>query len=155
MGSATHEGGGWSGEFSWQDVDAGRLLPGHAAGWRSSQPGRQTIRLLFADPQPLKRIWLQFRETGTERTQEYVLRHLTDGADTMREIVRQQWNFSPGGATTEIEDHGVDLPAVKVLELSINPDIGGKSAIASLVLLSASPRWASGEDSPPRLSQIP
>ena len=40
-----------------------------------------------------------------------------------REIVRQQWNFSPQGSTSEIEDYGVGLPGVSALELTITPDL--------------------------------
>jgi len=111
------------------------LLPGQAPGWRAAGPGTQTIRLLFAAPQRLRRISLKFVETRTERTQEYVLRWSPDGGQSFREIVRQQWNFNPRGATSETEDHHVDLPAVTVLELSIIPDISGKDAPASLAQL--------------------
>jgi hypothetical protein len=108
------------------------LLPGWASGWRAAGPGEQKIRLLFAYPQRLRRIWLSFVETRTERTQEYVLRWSPDGGQSFQEIVRQQWNFSPQGATNETEDLHVELPAVTVLELSIIPDISGGNAFASL-----------------------
>jgi hypothetical protein len=108
------------------------LVPGQAAGWRAAAPGKQTIRLLFAQPQQLRRIWLNFSETLTERTQEYVLRWSPDGGQSFREIVRQQWNFSPQGTTSETEDHHVELQKVTMLELSITPDIGGGNAFASL-----------------------
>ena len=111
------------------------LLPGRASGWRAAGPGKQTIRLLFARPQRLRRIWLNFVEPITARTQEYVLRWSPDGGQSFREIVRQQWNFSPQGATSETEDHHVELPAVTVLELSIIPDTSGKDAVASLAQL--------------------
>ena len=111
------------------------LLPGRAPGWRAAGPGKQTIRLLFANPQRLRQIRLNFVETHTERTQEYVLRWSPDGGQSFREIVRQQWNFSPQGATCETEDYHVDLPAVTVLELSITPDISGQNAVASLAQL--------------------
>ena len=111
------------------------LLPGRASGWRAAGPGKQTIRLLFDYPQRLRRIWLNFVETRTERTQEYVLRWSPDGGQSFREIVRQQWNFSPQGATSETEDLHVELPAVTVLELSIIPDISGGNAFASLAQL--------------------
>ncbi|MGI9046813.1 MAG: hypothetical protein ACR2FI_08505 [Burkholderiales bacterium] len=32
------------------------LLPGSGAGWRAAGPGKQTIRLLFTQPQRLRRI---------------------------------------------------------------------------------------------------
>lgn len=111
------------------------LLPGRASGWRAARPGTQTIRLRFASPQRLRRIWLHFVESHSERTQEYVLRWSPDGGRSFRDIVRQQWNFSPQGATSETEDHHVELPAVTVLELSIIPDTSGGNAFASLAQL--------------------
>ncbi len=111
------------------------LLPGGAPGWRAAGPGKQTIRLLFSHPQRLRRILLDFEETGAERTQEYVLRWSADRGQSFRDIARQQWNFSPQGATRETEDHRVELTGVTVLELCITPDVSGGKAIASLAQL--------------------
>jgi hypothetical protein len=111
------------------------LVPGGDSGWRASVPGKQTIRLLFAQPQTLRRIWLSFVETSVQRTQEYVLRCSADGGQSFRDIVRQQWNFSPDGANKQSEDHRVELAAVNVLELIITPDIGSDAAFASLAQL--------------------
>ncbi len=111
------------------------LLPGGGSGWRAGGPGKQTIRLLFAHPQRLRRIRLNFVESVAERMQEYVLRWSPDGGQSFREIVRQQWNFSPQGATSETEDHHVELSGVTVLKLSITPDTSGQSAFASLAQL--------------------
>jgi len=111
------------------------LLPGQVSGWRAAAPGQQTLRLLFTRPQRLQRIRLSFVEPRIERTQEYVLRWSADGGQSFREIVRQQWNFNPQGATSETEDHRVELPAVTVLELSIIPDTSGGDAFASLAQL--------------------
>lgn len=111
------------------------LLPCQDSGWRAAEPGKQTIRILFTSPQRLRRILLGFLETRTERTQEYVLCWSPDGGKSFQEIVRQQWTFNPQNASFEIEDHRVELPAVTVLELSIIPDIKGRSAFASLVRL--------------------
>jgi hypothetical protein len=111
------------------------LRPGTETGWRAAQPGEQTIRLLFDQPQHLRRIWLLFVETATERTQEFVLRWSPDGGQSFHEIVRQQWNFSPPDATREVEDYTVDLVGVTVLELSIMPDNSGREAYASLAQL--------------------
>jgi len=108
------------------------LLPGQASGWRAAGAGTQTIRLLFAQPQALRRIWLHFVESDRQRTQEYVLRWSPDGGRTFHDVVRQQWNFSPENASSEIEDHRVELPAVTVLELTIHPDISASAAVASL-----------------------
>ena len=111
----------------------GALLPEPSVGWRASGPGPQTIRLHFRPPQQLTRIWLYFVESEMERTQEYALRWSHGYGESFHEIVRQQWNFSPHGATCEVEDHYVDLPSVTILELNIIPDIRvGTKAVASL-----------------------
>ncbi len=106
------------------------LVPGDGPGWRAATPGAQTIRLNFDPPQTVSRIRLEFKEASFERTQEFVLRWSADGKD-FRDVVRQQWNFSPGGAD-QVEDYTVDLAGVAVLELEITPDISGGSAPASL-----------------------
>lgn len=105
---------------------------GDARGWRAAQPGSQTIRLVFDQPQRLKRILLEFEENETARTQEFVLRWLKDEGSSVREIVRQQWNFSPPSSVREVEEYQVDLSAVGVLELIINPNISGGDTRASL-----------------------
>lgn len=107
------------------------LLAGTSSGWRAAEPGEQSIRLRFDEHQRLKRIFLLFQ--GEEaRTQEFVLRWAPEGGQTYREIVRQQYNFSPPGTTRESEDYKVDLDGVTVLELSIVPDVSGGHARASL-----------------------
>lgn len=111
------------------------LLPGDTSGWRAAGPGAQTIRLLFTPPQAVHRIWLEFIETEVERTQEFVLRWSPDSGQTVQEVLRQQWNFSPHGATGQAEDLRVDLTGVTLLELSIVPDISGGPAHASLTQL--------------------
>ena len=74
-------------------------------GWRASNSGTQTIRLIFDQPQKLRRIWLVFEERENTRTQEFVLRWSPDTGNSFREIVRQQWNFSSPGSVREIEDY--------------------------------------------------
>ncbi len=111
------------------------LIPGTGSGWRAAQPGEQTIRLLFDEPCRLRQIHLMFHEVEQERTQEFVLRWSPDGGQSYREIVRQQYNFSPPGATREVEDYTIDLDGVTALELKIVPDISRGSARASLAEL--------------------
>lgn len=96
-------------------------------------PGEQIIRLLFSRPTTIKRIRLRFAESVLQRTQEYTLRWSASGPQSVRNIVRQQWNFSPQGSTTEIEDHYVELFGAIMLELDIIPDVTGTPATASLV----------------------
>jgi hypothetical protein len=111
------------------------LQLGERRGWRAAESGPQIIRLLFDQPQKLKRIWLVFEESKIQRTQEFVLRWSPDHGRSFREIVRQQWNFSPPGTVRENEDYTVDLSDVTVVELRILPDLSGSEARASLASL--------------------
>jgi hypothetical protein len=110
----------------------GALVSEEKRGWRAGDSGTQTIRLLFDEPQRLRRISLLFEENKLKRTQEFVLRCSSDGGRSFREIVRQQWNFSPPETNSESEEFQVDLSDVAVLELIIVPDICGGMARASL-----------------------
>ena len=108
------------------------LISGEVRGWRAADSGTQAMRLIFDESQRLTRIALVFEETEVERTQEFVLRWSPDGGRSFREIVRQQWNFSPPNAIREVEEYPVELSDVTVLELIIVPDISRGSARASL-----------------------
>ena len=66
------------------------------------------------------------------RTQEFVPRWSSDFGRSFREIVRQQWNFSPPGTVQKLEDYSVDLVDLTVVELEIIPDKNGGEARASL-----------------------
>ena len=111
------------------------LMPGRESGWRAARPGEQIILLLFDKPLKIRRIHLLFCEDHQERTQEFVLRWSPDHGESYKEIVRQQYNFSPLGATREMEDYRIDLDGVTALELRILPDIRGVGACASLAEL--------------------
>jgi hypothetical protein len=111
------------------------LLPSAGAGWRAARAGEQTIRLLFDELQSVRRIQLLFQEDLQARTQEFVLQWSSDAGQSYREIVRQQYNFSPPGMTREFEDYMVDLVGVRALELRIVPDISGGDAHASVAQL--------------------
>ena len=93
------------------------LKPGDGSGWRASEPGQQTVRLLFDKPLRVSRV------------------HLVFHGQSYREIVRQQYNFSLPDNTREIEDYAVDLVGLTALELSIVPDISGGRARASIAQL--------------------
>ena len=111
------------------------LVASGGLGWRASRAGEQSIRLLFDELQRVRRIQLLFHEDQQARTQEFVLRWSPDGGQSYREIVRQQYNFSPPGVTREFEDYAVELAGVTALELRIVPDISGGNARASVAQL--------------------
>jgi hypothetical protein len=100
-------------------------------GWRAAGPGAQTITILFDAPQRIRRIVLHFVEHKMERSQEFLLRY-SSADETNREIVRQQWTFSPNGSPQEVEDYAVDLESVTKLELVIDPDRGRRHSVATL-----------------------
>jgi hypothetical protein len=108
------------------------FLSEETLGWRAAAPGPQTIRLVFDQPQKLRHISLVFEETQTIRTQEFLLRWSADGGRPFRDIVRQQWNFSPPETTREVEEYRVELSDVRVLELIIVPHTSGGMPHASL-----------------------
>ena len=136
---------------TWLDVDSAALVEvtseengypiesalqgGETQGWRAAHSGTQTIRLIFDKPQYLRRIWLDFKDSENARTQEFVLRWSSDNGNSFREIVRQQWNFSPPESVREVEDYAVELSAVTALELIIVPDKNGGATRASLASL--------------------
>jgi uncharacterized protein (DUF736 family) len=106
--------------------------PKDGPGWRAAEKGEQQIRIIFDEPVSLRRIQLTFHETESERTQEIAIRWSSSTGGPIREILRQRWNFSPSGSTTEREDFTVDLRSVSVLELSIQPDVSESAVFASL-----------------------
>ena len=107
-------------------------LEGKGPGWRAGNSGTQSVRLLFDKPYQLKHICLVFEDEENTRTQEFVLRWSSSRDGFFREIVRQQWNFSPRGSVREIENYVVELPDVSVLELTIVPDKSHGDARASM-----------------------
>jgi hypothetical protein len=89
-------------------------------GWRAATTGPQVIRLHFDEPMTIRRIQLQFVDPISERSQEFAL--LAGEGSELREIVRQQWTFSPHGSIEELEDFQVNLERITTLELHIDPD---------------------------------
>ncbi|HEY7187947.1 MAG TPA: hypothetical protein VH436_15440 [Vicinamibacterales bacterium] len=125
--------GGVEVELTSEDPDSpieGALLLNHTTGWRASTAGPQTITLVWAHPVSLRRIRLVFEEPSQARTQEFVVRAST--SDGSREIVRQQFNFSPSMTSRECEDYVTNLAGVTRLELAIIPAIDNAEAIATL-----------------------
>jgi len=89
-------------------------------GWRAAGTGPQVIRLHFDEPLAIKRLHLHFVDKTAERSQEFAV-YAGSGAE-LKEVVRQQWSFSPHGSTEEIEDYPVSLSGITQLELRIDPD---------------------------------
>jgi hypothetical protein len=113
-----------------------RRGPG-ATRWVAGETGEQTLILDFDAPQAIRQVVLEVEEPEVARTQELQLAVSGDGGRTFRELVRQEFNFSPPGTTFERENWAVVAEAVTHLRLVIKPDKGGKpcrSTITSLTL---------------------
>ena len=111
------------------------LITDNGTGWMAAQAGKQTIRIVFDAPQKINHILLSFIEKKQARTQEFVLRWLPVGGSSYKEIVRQQYNFSPPQTIEEQEEYAVNLEQVINIELTINPTISGGTASATLAKL--------------------
>jgi hypothetical protein len=110
------------------------LASAEGPGWRAAEKGKQIIRIIFDIPRTIHQIKLEFSETEVERTQEFTLRWSAEAGGPFTEIVRQQWNFSPQGSTSEVEDYHVQLENLSILELTLNPDLTPTDACATLAL---------------------
>jgi hypothetical protein len=107
--------------------------PDDNAGWRAAQDGEQVLRIIFDEPTTLHHIQLQFGESEFQRTQEFTICWSSAQGGPAREIVRQQWTFSPDGSIRELEHYDVSLEGVAILELRIKPDLSAGRGRATLL----------------------
>ena len=101
-------------------------------GWRAGSAGEQRVALIFDRPERVRKMTLKFVETERPRTQEFVLTWSSAVDGPAHVIVRQQWTFSPSGSTTESETYEMDLHEVRMIELTIKPDLSDVTAVATL-----------------------
>src|ERR1700756_714503 len=103
----------------------GQSGPG-ATRWMSARP--DTIEHLvveFDQPQTISRLVYEVEEATRERTQEVRVEVSEDGARTYRQILVQEYNFSPRGATYQCEEQRFDLHRVSHLRLTVVPNKNG------------------------------
>jgi hypothetical protein len=103
--------------------------------WVAGELGEQTVILAFDAPQTINQILLEVEELEVARTQELHLSLSCDGGRTYRELLRQEFNFSPAGTTFEREKWAVSAQGVTHLRLVIKPDKGDKPCRATLTSL--------------------
>ena len=63
--------------------------------WIAATPGEQTLMLAFDAPEAIRQVSLEVEETQSSRTQELHLAVSRDGGITYRELLRQEFTFSP------------------------------------------------------------
>jgi hypothetical protein len=90
--------------------------------WVAGKLGEQIVTLDFDTPQEINQILLEVEELTVPRTQELQLSLSCDGGQTYRELLRQEFNFSPDGTTFEREKWTVSAQEVTHLRLVIKPD---------------------------------
>jgi hypothetical protein len=112
----------------------GQSGPG-ATRWMSARADTiEHIVLEFDRPQTISRLVYEVEEPARERTQEVRVEVSEDGGRSYRQIVVQEYNFSPGGATYQREELRFNLRGVTHLRLTIVPHKSG-SGTATLTAL--------------------
>jgi len=114
----------------------GRGGPG-GTRWVAAADGEQTLIVAFDDPQRVHGILLEIEEPEVARTQQLQVAISTDGGGSYREIVRQEYNFSPPGTSFERERWSAEAEGVTHLRLVIAPDKGvrpGRASVTTLAL---------------------
>ncbi len=112
-----------SSEAAGHPVESALVAGSSTDCWQAAAPGMATLTLRFDAPQRVQRVLLHVVEPTHERSQEWALTAVfADGAS--REILRQGWNFSPGGSKEQREVYNFNLNQVASLTLTIDPDRG-------------------------------
>jgi hypothetical protein len=103
--------------------------------WAAAQPDTvEHIVVEFDRPQSIARLVYEVEETERERTQEVHMEVSSDGGQTYRRVLVQEYNFSPRGATFQREDVRLDAHDISHLRLTIVPNKNG-SGVATLTSL--------------------
>ncbi len=105
--------------------------------WTASSEGEQTLVLAFDAPQSVREVSLETEEPHASRTQVLTLSLSQDGGRTYREVLRQEFTFSPPGTTFERERWSVRADGVTHLRVVIRPDKGdgpGRATLTSLAV---------------------
>lgn len=111
-----------------------RSGPG-ATRWCSARPDVTELLVLeFDRPQAISRLLYEVEEAERERTQEVQVEVSEDRGRTYRQILVQEYTFSPGGATYQREEQRLNVHQASHLRLTIVPNKNG-SGTATLTAL--------------------
>jgi hypothetical protein len=88
----------------------------------------ERIVLEFDHPQRISCLVYEVEERWEERTQEVRVEVSSDHGRTYRQVLVQEYTFSPQGATFQHEELRLDLSAITHLSLIIVPNKGGSGA---------------------------
>jgi len=119
---------GYSSEEPGHPVDSifdGRDGPG-GTFWQSARENTsETLLIEFDQPQNISRLIFEAEERQLERTQEVRLEVSCDGGSSFRQLLVQEFVFSPRGATFQREDLRVGVSGASHLRLVIVPNKNG------------------------------
>jgi hypothetical protein len=115
------------------------LIDGHcgrgATRWASARSNAtEQIVLEFDQPQRISRLVYEVEECSQPRTQQVRLEVSSDCGRAYRQILAQDYTFSPQGATFQHEDLRLELPPITHLSLTVVPNKDG-SGVATLTTL--------------------
>jgi F5/8 type C domain len=100
-----------------------------ATRWISARPDTtEQIIVEFNEPQPISRLVYEVEERERERTQEVRAEISEDGGRSYRQILAQDYNFSPAGATFQRQDQRFERRPASHLRLTIVPNKNGSGA---------------------------
>lgn len=128
----------------WLDLDAvadvtvtarGERVTRAGSLWSAECLGEQTIELRFHEPMAVRRLTVITTEEEYSRTQEMTISVSQHRGERHREVLRQQFNFSPHGATKQVEEYALQLDDVSAIQLRIVPSVDGRAATARVTEL--------------------
>jgi F5/8 type C domain len=94
--------------------------------WAAAQQDTtEQILIEFDFPQSISRLFYEVEESQRERTQEIRVEVSSDEGRTYRQLVVQEYTFSPRGATLQREDLRLNVKDVNQLRLTIVPHKSG------------------------------
>jgi hypothetical protein len=98
----------------------------HSTFWAGAKPDTaERIIVEFDQPQSISWIIYEVEDCACARTQEVSVEVSSDGGRTYRQMLVQEYTFSPGGATFQREVQRLNLPPISHLRLTVVPDKSG------------------------------
>lgn len=111
----------------------GRGAPG-GTEWIAGGSGEQRITVSFDSPQALCAVVVEIEDPLESRTQEIELA-VASGTGPLEVVHRQEFHFSPSGATLERERWTMNRKDIRQVRMVIRPNKGGGSSRARLTTL--------------------
>jgi hypothetical protein len=115
-----------------------------ATRWMSARPDViEQIVVEFDHPQTISWLVYEVEEAIRERTQEVRVEVSEDGGQTYRQLLVQEYTFSPRGATYQREEQRLNLHQVNHLRLTIVPNKNGSgtATLTALRLFLSGSQW--------------